>query len=95
MEGELAFLESVLERIDELPTEDFREHFLGEEVCVSGANPASVIGGKSAGGSDTMNMGVNLELLTPGMQDTKEADLCTEVLRVVRYFQKGFRTGAK
>ena len=95
MEAELALLESLLERVDELATKDLRQHFLREEVGISGANPAGVIGGQSAGGSDTMNMGMKSELLTPGMQDTEEADFCTEVFRVAGHFEKGFRTSAK
>ncbi|HET7442999.1 MAG TPA: hypothetical protein VFJ47_16980 [Terriglobales bacterium] len=50
---------------------------------------------KATGGSDTMNMGMKSELLAPSVQDTKEADLCTEVFGVARDFQKGFGTGAK
>lgn len=40
-------------------------------------------------------MRVHFELLTPGMQHTEEADFRTEVFRVARHFEEGFRTGAK
>ena len=40
LEVELAVLKSLLESVDELATNDFTQHFLGEEVFVSGANPA-------------------------------------------------------
>src|SRR5258708_4173263 len=43
----------------------------------------------------TMYMRVKFEFLTPGMQHAEEADLCTEMLRIVRDLQKSFRTGAK
>src|SRR5258708_36149823 len=42
-----------------------------------------------------MYMRVKFEFLTPGMQHAEEADLCTEMLRIVRDLQKSFRTGAK
>jgi hypothetical protein len=42
-----------------------------------------------------MDMGMNVELLTPGVQHTEEADLCTEVSRIASDFQKCFRTGTE
>src|SRR5208282_171458 len=64
-ESELAILESLLERSNELAAKDFPQHFLGEKVVVSGANPAVVIGREAAGRNDTMNMRMNVELLAP------------------------------
>jgi hypothetical protein len=42
-----------------------------------------------------MNMWVGREFLTPGMQNTEEADFCTEVFGIAGHFEKSFRTGAK
>jgi hypothetical protein len=42
-----------------------------------------------------MNMRMNFELLAPGMQHTEEADLRSEVSRVARHFEEGFRAGTK
>src|SRR5712692_1113295 len=42
-----------------------------------------------------MDMRVNVEFLTPGVQDAEEADFCTEMLGIARDFQEAFRTGAK
>src|SRR5258708_4917874 len=42
-----------------------------------------------------MYMRVNVEFLTPGVQHAEEADLCTEMLRIVSDFEKSFRTRAK
>src|SRR6516165_12499551 len=42
-----------------------------------------------------MNMGMNFELLAPGMQHTEETDLCPKVSRVACDFEKGFRTDTK
>jgi hypothetical protein len=51
-----------------------------------------VIERKAAGGKDTMHMGMNVELLTPGVQHTEEADLCTKVSRITSDFEKCFGT---
>jgi hypothetical protein len=42
-----------------------------------------------------MDMRVNVEFLTPGVQYAEESDFCTEMLRIARDFEQGFRTGAK
>ena len=79
MEVQSAILKSLFECVDELAAKDFRQHLLGKEVVVAGTNPAGVIVREAAGGHDTMDMRVNIELLAPRMQDTKEADFCAEV----------------
>jgi len=95
VEVQLAILKSLLERVDKLAAKEFRQHFLGKEVVVAGANPTDVIGRETAGRHDTMDMRMNGELLAPRMQDTEEADLCTEVFWVASDFEKGFGTGAE
>jgi hypothetical protein len=42
-----------------------------------------------------MYMRMKFELLTPGVQNTEEADFCTEMLGIAGDFERGFRTGAK
>ncbi len=42
-----------------------------------------------------MDMRVNVEFLTPGVQDAEEADFCTEMLGIARDFEKGFGASAK
>src|SRR5260370_3409418 len=42
-----------------------------------------------------MDMGMEPELLTPGMQHGEEADLRAEVFRISSEFEKGFCTGAE
>jgi hypothetical protein len=42
-----------------------------------------------------MDVRVNFEFLSPGVQDAEEADFCTEMLGIARNFEKGFGTGAK
>src|ERR1700745_1186466 len=42
-----------------------------------------------------MEMRMEAELLTPGMQHTEEADLGAEKSRIAGHFEKGLRTGAE
>src|SRR5215469_15761973 len=42
-----------------------------------------------------MEMRMEPELLTPGMQHTEEADLGAEESGIAGHFEKGFRTGAE
>ncbi len=42
-----------------------------------------------------MNVRMNFEFLAPGMQHAEEANLCAEVSRIARHFEKGFRTGTE
>jgi hypothetical protein len=42
-----------------------------------------------------MDMGMMLQGLSPGMQDTEKADLCTEMFRIGSGFQQRFGTGAE
>src|SRR5215469_8788404 len=95
MEVELTIVKSVLESADELAAKDFAQHFLGKEVVFSCVDPTAVIGREAAGGHDTMNVRVNIELLAPSVQDTEETDLRTEVFRVTSDFEKGFCTGTE
>src|SRR5580693_201831 len=67
LEAELAVLEGLLERIDKLAAKDFPQHFLGEKVVVWRTYPAGVIKLEAAGRNDTMDMRMNVELLTPSL----------------------------
>ena len=42
-----------------------------------------------------MHMGMQGELLTPGVQHAEETDFCTEMFGIARDFEKSFGTGAK
>jgi hypothetical protein len=44
-----------------------------------GSNPAGVIAGESAGWNDTVDMGMKLDFLIPGMEHAEEADLGAEM----------------
>jgi hypothetical protein len=67
MEVQLATLKSLFKSVNELAAKDFLQHFFGQEVVVSGAHPAGVIGREAAGGHHTMHVRVSVELLAPRM----------------------------
>jgi hypothetical protein len=95
VEVELAILKRLFERVDELAAKNFLQHVLGQEVIVSGTNPARVIGREAAGRKDTVHMWMSGELLAPRMQDAEETDLCAEVSGIASDFEEGFGTGAE
>ena len=60
---------------------------------MAGSNPAGVIAGESAGGDDTVDMGMKLEFLVPGVEHAEEADLGAEMGGVARDFEQRFGAG--
>ena len=95
MKVELAGMKGTLERFVELAAKDATEHLNGKKEIVAWFDPTRVIGRQSTGWHHAMNMWVGREFLTPGMQNTEEADFCTKMLGIACDFQKGFRAGAK
>lgn len=51
--------------------------------------PVRVIRRQATGGHHAVNVGMMLQLLVPGVQDTEEADLGTEMLGVRGNFDQG------
>jgi len=95
MEVELTILKSLFESVDEFAAEDFAQNFFRKKVVFLRIDPTGVIGREAAGGHDTMNVRVKIELLAPTMQDTEKTDLRTEVLWVANDFEKGFGIAAE
>jgi len=86
-EVQLAMLKGRLKTGDELAAKDAPEHCDWEKESRAGPNPAGVIEREPAGGDDTMDMGMKLELLIPGVQHTEEADLGAKMSGVASHFQ--------
>ena len=95
MKVELTVTKGAPERFIELAAKDVTEHLDGKKEIVAWFDPARVIGRQSTGWHHAMNMWVGREFLTPGMQNTEEANFCTEVFGIAGHFEKSFRTGAK
>ena len=90
---QLAMLKGRLETGDELAAKHPPDHGNGEKEARVRSNPASVIEREPTRGDDTVDMGVNLEFLVPGMQHAEEADLSPEMGGVPRHLQKRICAG--
>src|SRR6185503_10796861 len=81
---QLVVREGRLEAGDELATKHAPQYGKGEEEAWVGSNPAGMIAGESASGNDTVDMGMQLEFLVPGMEHAEEADLGSEMGGIAR-----------
>jgi len=90
---QLTAFEGRLQASDELATEHAPQYGDGKEEAWVRSNPAGVIAGESAGGDNTVDMGMQLDFLIPGMEHAEEADLGSEMGGIVRDLQQGFSAG--
>jgi hypothetical protein len=67
----------------------------GEKEVRAGSDPAGVIEGEPTGGDDTVDVGMEPELLVPGVEHTEEADLGAEMSGIAGDFEKSFCTAAE
>jgi hypothetical protein len=82
VELERAFTERILQTSNELASEDTAEHLDGEEEGATRGDPVGVVRCKAACGDHTVDMGMMLQPLIPGMKHAEEADLGSEVSRI-------------
>ena len=71
------------------------DHVHGQEEVVFRVNPALMVRGESAGWNQAMDMRMELQVLSPGVQDADEPNLRAESLRLSRDFEHGRGTGSK
>jgi hypothetical protein len=90
---QLTKLKGGLETVDELAAKHPPEHRNGKKEARVRSNPAGVIEREPTRGDDTVDMGMNLEFLVPGMQHAEETDLSPEMCGVPRHLQKRFCAG--
>src|SRR5579864_6514781 len=90
---QLTAIEGRLQAGDELAAKHAPQYRNRKEEAWVGSNPAGVIAGESAGGNDTVDMGMKLEFLVPGMEHAEEADLGTEMGGIARDLEQGFGAG--
>jgi hypothetical protein len=55
--------------------------------------PSGTIEGQTSGGNDVVYVGVNLEVLSPGMEHAEESDVGSQVLWIASEFQQRSGTG--
>ena len=80
---------------EELAAKDATKDLDGEEEGIFRMNPARVAWIETAGGNEAVEMRMQPEVLSPGVQNTEEADLGSEVLGVCCDFKHGLGAGAE
>jgi hypothetical protein len=58
-------------------------------------DPLRTLGRKPSSWDQAVNVRMMKQVLTPGMQDGKESNLCSEVTRITSYLLQGLGTGAE
>jgi len=86
IEGEFSGFIVFLEIIQKLVSEQLGHKPDGEEESFSARDPAVFSRGQSAAGNNTVNMRMVHEVLSPGVDNSQEADACAETLGVLGEF---------
>jgi hypothetical protein len=94
VEAQLAFGEGTFQSGDELAPKDPSQDGEGKKEAATGAEPAGMVEGESAGGDHAMDMGMMLQLLVPGVEDTEEADLGAQMPGMASDFEQSLGAGA-
>src|SRR6185437_8074407 len=83
------------ESVEELATEDLAQHIEWQEESPLGVDPPGSVRGQSSGGNNTVKVGMQQQVLSPGVQDGEGADVSAEPLRVARDFDQGLGCGSE
>src|SRR5579884_2829192 len=92
---EFSGTEGALQGLGKLSAKHLAQYLDWQEESVARANPALMIGRETAGRNHAMDMRMDLQILSPGVQDAEEADLCAQVLRVGCDLKERCGAGAK
>jgi hypothetical protein len=76
---QLVFGQGVVEKVEELRSEDDTQSLDVKEKVGSGRNPPGTIESQSATGNETVQMKVIPEGLVPGVKDRQETDLSMQM----------------
>jgi len=94
MELEPVLLEEFTKPHPEPATEAAAECLDGQEKASRGIDPVGAIGSEAAGGNDVVDMGMMLEVLSPGMEHAEESDVGSQVSGVTSQFEHRRCAGA-
>jgi hypothetical protein len=95
-EMELAFAKSLSQGEQEKFAEQAAENFIRkEEGILPAGDPAGAVGGEASAGHDAMQVGMEMQILTPSVQHGEEADGGAEVSGVGGNSEQSFRSGLK
>jgi len=87
MELEPVLLEEFTKPGAELTAEAPAKRLNGQEEAWRGIDPSGTVKGQTAGGNDVVNMGMMLEVLSPGMEHAEKTDVRSQVLGVTSQFE--------
>jgi hypothetical protein len=87
--------QELLERSRKLASEDATENTDRQEETWRRGKPSGAIERESASGDDAMQVGMMLQVLSPGVQDTEQSDIGSQVLRVASDFEQRCGSGVK
>src|ERR1700722_4362588 len=76
-ERRLSGTESALQSFGKLSAKHLAKHLDRQKESVARVNPVLVIGRKTASRNHAMDMRMDLQILSPGVQDAEESDLGT------------------
>jgi hypothetical protein len=74
----------VAERGQDLAAKDLRERAHGKQEVLAGRDPAGAIRGQGTAGHHAVQVDVLAEILSPGVEDRRDAELSTEVAGIAR-----------
>jgi hypothetical protein len=94
-ERELMASISSSKSIHKLSSKDTTEYSDGKKEVISGMNPMLMVRGEASCRHQAVSMRMQSQVLSPGMQNGEEADLCSKVFRIGSYFEHGLRHRAK
>jgi hypothetical protein len=87
--------EELLERSRELASEDATENSDWQEEPWRRRDPSGAIKRQTASWNDAMQVGMMMQVLPPGVQDTEQAYISSQVLRVASDFEQRCGSGVK
>ena len=77
------------------PRNTLLKHLYGQEESVTRVYPALVIGRKATGWDHAMDMRMDLQILSPGVQNAEETDLCAQMFGIGCDLQQSRGAGAE
>jgi hypothetical protein len=86
---------SLSESFQEETAEASAEDFDGQQEFAAAWDPAFVIGRQAAGGNDAVEVGMKVEILSPGVEHVEEAGGYPQTLRIGGNGKQRFSDGAE
>ena len=77
-----------------LPRKTSAECLDRQEEAARGIDPSGAVESQAAGGNDVVDMGMMLEVLSPGMEHAEESDVGSQVLGIASQFEHRRGAGA-